>query len=307
MAILLMLVAAVLVALSNLAMRRSIDAGGSARAFLVLQLSLSFVTVFLLNPVRTGNYVWDTTSGGLGLAGGLILGVMMWTLGQALQKGPPGLTFAALNSASVMPAIVMACLFGTAWGHSYTTWNGLGSILVVLGLFWAGWSSTDAVEKRLWVVFAFMAFLLHVLFLSFMQWRALMLTPDEVVATPLLPFHLHESTSQWFMPMIFVAATLIQLIVYLVAEWRLPNRDEVFWGILGGVANGGGTFFLIRSTEVAQMWEAAMIFPIFSVSVIILCNIWGQLLYREHVNWRANSICLGGLIIGTVDWGQLII
>jgi hypothetical protein len=191
-----------------------------------------------------------------------------------------------------------------AYGHSYSLWNALGSILVVLGLFWAGWSNADAKEKKLWLLFALSAFVLHILLLAFMQWRALMLSPS-MTETTLLPFRLSEGTSQWFMPMIFVSATLLQLLIYLYNEHRWPNRGEIMWGILGGIANGAGTFFLIRATEVAVTWEKAMMFPIYSVAIIVLCNLWGQWLYREHVNWRANIICLCGLVVGTVAWDQL--
>jgi hypothetical protein len=59
---------------------------------------------------------------------------------------------------------------------------------------------------------------------------------------------------------------------------------------------------MIWSTEVSTPLEHAMIFPIFSVAIIILCNLWGQWLYKEKVNWLANACCVGGILIGTLDW-----
>ncbi len=83
---------------------------------------------------------------------------------------------------------------------------------------------------------------------------------------------------------------------------RFPKGVEIYYGIAGGVANGACTFFLILAPQVATAWENAMIFPIFSVGIIIICNAWAQALYQERVNWWANLVCLVGLVIGTVAW-----
>ncbi len=48
------LIAGVFVAASNLCMRRSIDAGGSSKGFLMVQLFWVFLIAILLNPVRSG-------------------------------------------------------------------------------------------------------------------------------------------------------------------------------------------------------------------------------------------------------------
>lgn len=240
-----------------------------------------------------------------GIAGGLILAVMMICLGKALETGPPGLTFAALNSSTVMPMILMVMLFGAPFGYVYTLFNGLGSFLVVMGLFWAGWGARSSEKKRRWVAFIIGAFVLHTLFLILMQWRALFINfPQENGL--FLSFDVNDAKSQWFMPAVFFAAALIQVIVYLATQKRLPNRLEVIYGVLGGLFNGTGTFFMIWSTEVSTPLEHAMIFPIFSVAIIITCNIWGQLLYKEKVNWPANLLCVLGILIGTLDWRVLV-
>ena len=49
-----------------------------------------------------------------------------------------------------------------------------------------------------------------------------------------------------------------------------------------------------------------MIFPIFAVTIILLCNLWGQKLYKEKVNWMASGLCVVGLLIGTLDWKALL-
>ncbi len=304
MAIMMMLIAAGLIAAANFFMRRSIDAGGSTRAYLVVQLFISFLVAIALSPARTGHWGASMPSIILGLIAGVVLGAMMWSLGRALEHGPPGLTFASLNSATVMPAVIMAILFGVAWGHTYTWWNGIGSLLVVGGLFWAGWQIDGSADKRRWATLTIAAFVLHIVLLVILQWRALMLKAP-VEESGLLPFRLYDETGQWFFPMIFAAATIMQLISYLHKEKRWPGSSEVMYGVLGGITNGACTFFLVTAPEKATPWENAMIFPIYAVTIIILCNLWGQAIYKERVNWLANGVCLGGLAIGTINWSSL--
>ncbi len=304
MGIQLMIIASLFVAASNFCMRRSIDSGGSSKAFLMIQLSIVFLVAVLLNPVRTGDYQVSNCMLFFGLAGGIILAIMMICLGKSLETGPPGLTFAALNSSTVMPMVLMVFLFGAPFGYAYTLFNGLGSIMVILGLFWAGWAARSSEKKMRWAAFVVGAFVMHTLFLIIMQWRALFINfPGENGL--FLNFDVADARSQWFMPAVFFAAALIQIIVYISTQKRLPNRYETTYGILGGITNGIGTFFMIWSTEVSSPLEHAMIFPIFSIAVILSCNLWGKWLYKEKVNWLANGLCVLGILVGTLDWKVL--
>ncbi|HSX25513.1 MAG TPA: hypothetical protein VLE89_00725 [Chlamydiales bacterium] len=301
MAILWVLVAAIFVALSNLAMRKSVDAGGTAKAFIVFQMGVAFLVAILLNPVRTGNYSINSSIIGLGITAGLVFALMIYSLGRAIEKGPPGITFSILNAATVMPGLVMALLFGAVHGFIYNGWHGFGSMLVLGGLFWAGKGMQGMQDKRNWIFFSIAMFSLHVVLLSLFQWRALLLNlphPEELASF----FTSVEIKSEWFVPFMYLVSTVIQLGIYLKVERRMPKAIEVAYGICGGAANSLCTFFLIWATEVATPLENAIIFPIFSVVGIVLSNIWGQKLYQEQVNWRACQLCAFGLIIGTVDW-----
>ena len=62
---------------------------------------------------------------------------------------------------------------------------------------------------------------------------------------------------------------------------------------------------MIRATEASTPVEHAIIYPLFAVTIIILCNIWGQWLYKEQVNWKANALCVFGILIGSIDWSAL--
>jgi hypothetical protein len=298
------LIAGLFVAASNYCMRKSIDVGGTTKAFLMIQLFIVFLVAILLNPVRTGHYGWSTSMATFGFFGGLLLAVMMAALGRALECGPAGLTFAVLNSSTVMPILVMVAIFGGAYGFHYTLFNALGSVFVVGGMFWAGWQVVRMQHQSRWAVLALTAFCCHVAFLVFMQWRALMMHfPKD--GGLYLSFEPIAVRTQWFMPMIFLAAFLVQAGIFLASEKRVPNIKESIWSILGGITNGVGTFFLINATEVATSYEHAMLFPLFSVSIILLSNGWGQLVYKEKVNWWANGLCVLGILIGTLDWKVL--
>ena len=152
-----------------------------------------------------------------------------------------------------------------------------------------------------WLFFALSAFILHIIFLAFMQWRALLINFPGADGLG-LKFSGPDANTQWFMPMIFLAAFVTQFFIYTLSEKRKPQRSEVKYGIVGGITNGIGTFFLIWSTEVATPFENALLFPLFSIAIIIICNIWGQWLYKERVNWKANACCVMGLLIATFDW-----
>ncbi len=305
MGIQLMLFAALFVAAQNLFFRRSIDGGGSSKAYLMVQLFLTFLVAILLNPVRSGHYEFNLPLAFFGFCGGVILAGFMAMMGKALESGPPGLTFAVINASSVMPILLMVSVFGAGFGFIYTKWNGIGSILVVSGLFWAARGAIKGKKSFNWAIYVLIAFALHSLFLAFMQWRALFLNFPGKKAL-FLSLSETQAASQWFMPMIFLAAALVQGYIFFSTERRKPLHSEVLYGVLGGVANGIGTFFMIWATEISNSVEQAMIFPIFSIAVIVLCNMWGQKLYKEKVNWAANAFCILGLIIGTLDWRALL-
>jgi drug/metabolite transporter (DMT)-like permease len=301
MGILLALIAGMFAPLTNLTIRKSIDVGGNAKAYFVFQMFTSFLLAILLGPVRTGNFSIHLPVAGLGILAGLILSVMLFSLGRAVEKGPPGLTFAILSSATVMPGLLMAISFGAGLGFIYNTWHGIGSALVIMGLFWAGKGLQGMKEMKKWLFFAAAMFAFHMFLLSLFQWRAMLMklpNPEELVSF----FTAVEIKSEWFMPFMFLTSGIVQLIIFFRSEWQKPKVGEVFYGVLGGVFNQLCTFFIVGATVKASALENAIIFPIYSVTGMILTNLWGQKLYQEQVNWRACQLCAFGLIVGTIDW-----
>jgi multidrug transporter EmrE-like cation transporter len=301
MGILLALLAGVFMPLTNLTVRKSVDVGGNTKAYFVFQLLSSFLFAVLIGPVRTGDFSMPLPAVLLGVAAGSIVSLMLFALGKAVEQGPPGFTFAILNSATVMPGLLMALFFGAAFGYAYNIWHAMGSLLVLFGLFWAGKGLQSVKEMNKWLVFSLVMFVLHVLLLALYQWRGLLLNPMR--PGELFPFFsLEAMKSECFTPFMFLTACVVQAVIYLRSQSRAPKAGEVFYGFAGGLSNLLVTFFLLSAAEQATPLENAIIFPIFSVVGIILTNAWGQKLYQEQVNWRACQLSAFGLIVGTVDW-----
>ena len=301
MGILLALIAGMFIPLTNLTIRKSIDVGGNAKAYFVFQMATSFLFAILLGPVRTGNFSIHLPVVVLGTFAGLILSIMLFSLGRAVEKGPPGLTFAILSSATVMPGLLMALIFGAGLGFMYNIWHGLGSLIVLAGLFWAGKGLQGMKEINKWLFFATVMFAFHMLLLSLFQWRAMLMklpNPEELVSF----FTLEQIQSEWFLPFMFLSSGIVQLFIFLRSDWQTPKAGELFYGTLGGIFNQLCTFFIIGATVKASALENAIIFPLYSVVGMILTNLWGQKLYQEQVNWRACQLCAFGLIVGTIDW-----
>ncbi|MBM3183945.1 MAG: hypothetical protein FJZ64_01395 [Chlamydiae bacterium] len=305
MALFFVVLAGALVACSNLFMRKSIDTGGTTKGFLVFMMFMSFFASVILDPVRKGAYTWSGEVAVLGAVAGIILITMLLFLGKALEKGPPGFTFSLLSAATVMPGIVMFFLYGTSLGFPYTISHAIGALLVLAGIFWAGKGTASLETKRQWILFAIAMFSLHALLLVVFQWRALLLNhnhPEEISSF----FTKETIQSAWFLPSMFFTAGVIQLCIYVYTERKWPHPKEVYYGLFGGLANGIGNFFLICATAAARSWENALLFPMYSVMTIILSNLWGQKLYQEKVNWKACQLSAFGLIVGLVDWKNIL-
>ena len=301
MAVVLMFFAGLFIAVCNLFFRKSIDHGGTTKGYLIFQMSTGLLVALSLNPIRTGDYAFNLPMVVFGLGAGLVLAGLVFTLGKALENGPPGVTFYILNGATVAPGVIMAALFGMARGFPYTPWHAMGSLVVLFGLFWAGKGLQGLRDRKVWISCAIAMFSFHVLLLVLFQLRALLLNmphPEEITSL----FSSEQIRSQWFMPLMFFSATCVQIVIFIRSERRRPQTMEILYGVIGGALNGLCTYFMIWATEVATPLENAIIYPIFSVVTIILSNLWGQKLYKEPVNWKACQVCAFGLVIGTVDW-----
>jgi drug/metabolite transporter (DMT)-like permease len=287
----------------NYFLRRSIDAGGTSRGFFLAMLVFSSLIVILLNPVMQGNYTFSLEAVLAGLSMGFFLGLFYFTLGKSFETGPVGLSVAIINTSSVVPALVLALIFGAAFGHPYTLWNGVGSLIVVLGFFILGRSRIEAPNLAHWVLIVSLAFLSHVLYLILLQWWDMILNP-ALPRSSLIPFYADSDNCCWFTPFLFIGAALLHWGVFFSKpKMNYPISSEWLYGICGGVVNGLCMYFLILATQYADGWENAVIFPVFSVGIIVVTNTWSHLLYKEQVNWIAITTCVVGISIATISFG----
>jgi len=285
MAIFWMFYSGLLCALTNLCMRKSIEFCGSAKAFFVFQLFFTLMVTLLLHPIQEEWKSICWTLMGLGVLGGVFLGIMKLMIGKALEKGPSGLTFALVNSACVMPSLIFLIFFGDS---TYTFWNGMGTMLVVIGLWWAAVSAFSCPKaKWKWGSFAAFGFLFYTFFLLVAECRVWLI-------------HEFGYQTSYFLPMIYFAASTMHFFIFYYSEKRKPMKEEILWGIVGGILNGASMYYFILATDQVTPDQKAVLFPSFTVSLIVCCNLWGQLLYKEKVNWPANSFCLGGIVLGSV-------
>lgn len=294
--------ASFLTAVGNYFSRRSVgmtDQGGDP--FIVYRQMASCAIGFLIGYFIHGTLGWDPKMFSLGIFAGIILGCLGWISGRALRYGPPGLNYSILNSACIVPPLILAFLFGESFGHTYSIVNGLGAMLVVGGIIYASANVKKAEINPKWYFWAGISFIVHAFLLSFFQWRALVLKED-LPETALIPFHCDACLADIFTPAMFLAACAIQFFLPLgFQRVNVPYKAIALWGWVGGLITGAAGFFTMLATEAAtEHWEKAIVFPLFCVSVILFCNIWGRFLYKEEVNWKANAVSLLGIVLCTL-------
>lgn len=234
----------------------------------------------------------------VGFSVGLLISLLMFIIGKALQHGPSGLTFSFQNSGAILPPLLLATIFNKPFGFSISFGNLLGMIFVISGLFCATIGQSKVSVRKTWVAYALLTFIAQGLILSIFQWRCLLIQ-EGLPTHVLIPFSCPSSADLWFMPALFFSSWLCQVLCFSCSERRLPYISEITYGSLGGIFNGLSTFFLLKATNVASIEEKAMLFPLFTVIVVLLCNLYGRLFYNETISWKANALAILGIIIGT--------
>ncbi|MGB7127594.1 MAG: hypothetical protein WBD50_00690 [Candidatus Rhabdochlamydia sp.] len=296
MGITLALIAGVFNSLTNFCVKKGIDIEGTAKLFFLCQILASSLFALILGPLLKGEFTIQLYPSLLGICAGIILYIMLFSLGIAVEKGTPGLTFATLNSATILPGIIMAYLFGADCGFYIGLAHVVGLLFVIIGLFWGVTGVKQIREKNVWITFASMVFLFHIFLLCLFQYRAMLIKVAD----------LKQFDSEWFTPFMFLTCLSIQLIAYLYSNRRFPNRKEIMVGFAGGLTNLLCTLSLLLSAKKALPFENAVIFPMASVASILLTNFWSQKLYSEEINWKACQLLVFGIIIGTINWKLIL-
>lgn len=283
-------------AISNLILRVGSGTKDSSTFYLWCFYFSSFAFSFFIFP-QLGKTEFNGIIFGIGcLVGFCTFGVMIYTA-QALQTGPAGLTFAFQNASAVFPGLILFLLFGYHFGFSFSLFQLGGLMLVLMGMFYGTKKSSSLPSSNpsfIWLKYALACFFFQVCVLTLIQGRALLFHE-----TFLGEGWLTEGSDGWFMPGQFGTAFLLQTLWLLRKKGSYPVRVGLY-GFLGGGVNLVCTFLLLVATRKALPSYQVMLFPFFSVAIIILCNIWATLLYKEPFNFGTNGICTAGILLGTL-------
>lgn len=276
--------------LSNLFFRKGSakrEAATSANGFLFVYYLICFLCSFIIYPE-----IFSTTFSYsifvMGACVGLLNVSVMYLMAQAMRTGPSGTTFAFQNASAVFPGVVLFMFFGAEFGFTVTMTQLLGVALVVLGLFLGTRGSDEGANKAngLWLKYVLCCFVAQIMALTFMQGRCLLFDCDIVM----------KEADVWFMPGLFGVALFAQGVQFW-REKRKLDKGEVIFGSLGGLANFVATCLLLGATKYAAPIEKGLVFPLYSVGTIILCNAWATKLYQEKFQLLTNILCAVGMFI----------
>lgn len=285
------------IALSNLFIRKSVDAGGGAGdPYLMIRLFVSALFMVAIAIGTTGGFPLNIPMSFLGVIAGILLGTLMWLGGRSLKYGGPGFTFMVINSACIVPPIIMALLFGQKFGYQYQFLEGAGALLMIGGL-WVGTREEKGELARPWYKWVTLAFLVHATYLSYFQWRALTLKTDLPYSTFI--FQCSPEGSDCFGIALFVTATLFQLI--LPSNWQNATiKPLLIWGIGGGIINGMGSLAMLKATESAELAvEKSLLFPLYLILLTLFCNAWGAYFYKEKISTMSVVLLIAGICVSS--------
>ncbi len=308
-AILFALIAASCASLSNLFFRKCSSNNSAAYQFLFHYYLVSFICSFLIRPDLILNS-WDGNILLIGCGAGILNVIMMTITSRALQHTSAGITFTFQNASSVFPNILLFLLLGSSFGFIVTSHQVVGTVLILIGLF-AGLLSNKSAKSNStkWRRYVFGCCFVQILILCIFQSRFL-ITGNSA----------SDAADVWFMVGFFGMALIFQTFV-LLNQRRLKQKNyiegqasvatpvntflskgsKIIFGALSGIGNAASTYFLLQATQVATPLERGLIFPLFSIAVIILCNLWGYWLYEERPKVASLALCSLGIFVASIS------
>lgn len=285
------LLASIFTTLSSLFFRKNADRAilRSPSAYLLFFYFFALVASFVFTKG-----IWNTPVNFIILAIGACVGVfsstVMFLTSRALSKGPAALTFAFQNASAIFPGLILFFFLGSDFGFSCSYMQLAGMCLVLTGLFLGAKreAETQSEVSSDWIKYALACFLVQIFALTFIQGRCILFEGVDFKVSP--------EDDVWFMPGQFGAAFLIQLWLCLKNKQGVELR-EMAYGSLAGAANFSSNSLLLLATKFALPIEKSILFPLFAVSSMILCNVWANRLYKESFNLRTNAICSLGILM----------
>lgn len=293
-AVILVILAASLSALANFLIHKTLQLKKTTEGYLLASFGCSSVLGFFYYTKLT----YIPLSLGMLIAGslaGFLVFLLMQMTTKALKMGPSSLTFAFQISGSLFPGVILFFLFGTPFGYELTYDMILGLLLVLIGLFWSAAPASIAHQVTIkWILLVCSLFLIHLAYTTLIQWRCL--SYSKVPHHALIPFRCEKSQDVWFFIAMFFSAFILQGMRILQIR-HTPQKIELALGSLAGFINTISTVLLFGATGVATPEQKGILFPLFSIGMILLCNLWSQLLYKENIHWRSNLLCVSGISI----------
>ncbi|MEM8628747.1 MAG: hypothetical protein AAGF04_01550 [Chlamydiota bacterium] len=293
--------AALFAAAYNLCMRKSVGSFHGTQSFLMVELWMASICSYCLQNALGAASTWNGMLVLSSLSLGGIFGATLYYLGKALAYGPSSLTIASLNASNVLPSFLLFALFGPELGFPYYWHHFFGSLMVLAGIFWAAKGCGGTHQWRAWTLYCFLAIFCHVCFLVGLEWRSWMVRyPDSFAYLRIYPQDVAKSA--YFLPLMYVGAACLHTLFCMQKGEKIVSLRACYLGTLGGVCNAFYALFLARAAQYASVLEHAVLFPLFSVATIFLCNLWGKWLYNEIVHWKGSLLAFSGIFLAMADW-----
>lgn len=281
-------------AIANFLFKR--NAHFSAACYLLASYLGSYFVLLCLEP-NFFKVAFSIEMFSLGLFGGAFLVLMMLCAHRALKFGPSGLTFAFQISGSVFAIPTLYMVLGPTSGFIMSSATLYGLLFVLVGLFLAAKKNEQVSYNFSWISAAFLLFVIQTLLFILMHWRTLAFSNYE---QGILGFRCTPEQDIWYTQGLYLSACICQVTVVIITKAQ-ANRKTWLQGALGGIINGIGTLLILVSTTKGSIIEKPLLFPVYAVSLMALCNLWSRFFYQEKINWGAYAACSLGILLASLE------
>lgn len=283
---------------SNYLFRRSNSTNSNAQIYLIYYYALSLIASLFIRPdILTAG--WHPLSFLVGCCIGFLNLTMMQLTATSLRYASVGITFAAQNASSVFTTPILYVVFGSSFGFFVSEYQIIGMVCVLIGLF-VGTVNNFRVDKPIQALVSTLGmFSFQLLILCIFQGRFLILEDGD--------------SDAWLLVGFFSTALALQVLTYIKSQSTRSqevysagsNNKRIalryFCGSFGGIANAASTYLLLKATEAAELHHAGLVFPLFAVATITICNIWGYWYFNEKINYLSLLFFSMGIIIAFIS------
>ena len=240
----------------------------------------------------------------LGIFIGVSTAALMSMLSRALSLGANAVTISIVSASSLIPGVIAYFVYGSGLGFDYNITHFIGSLIVLFGFLNTKTTLPKEELWKKWLFWVFSLFWVHVAILLAYQWQGYLVSSES---NYLRFMTRKEALSGFFMPSIFFVAFVCQ--VCKAYRNLLSNPFKAKNDLLVGACLGAfqicTVLALVFANQYALSWEKAIIFPAFSVMIIIATGVWRSWLYKEEVAWAGIGLCALGISVATAEFTAL--